>query len=194
MVEVMKIILTSFKKFHAGTPTLSAANPAAAHLWSMPLPESPGHSGARLGQSLMGSLLLFPGSWCAQIFVSSGPRARLCSRPLLTCTSAGDTQTFKGRSASVSVGSSDVLKVVFDPSKHLWQLWGLILNAISPLLLSCWGFSFALEHGVSFSGGIQHSSVDGCFAASCNFGVLTGEDECTSFYSAVFIITLLVIW
>ena len=93
-----------------------------------------------------------------------------------------------------SLGSSDVLKVVFDPSKHLWQLWGLILNAISPLLLSCWGFSFALEHGVSFSGGIQHSSVDGCFTASCNFGVLTGEDECTSFYSAIFIITLQVIW
>ena len=176
MVEVMKITFTSFKKFHAGTATLSAANPAAAHLWSMPLPETPGHSGARLGQSLVGSLLLFPGSWCAQIFVSSGPRARLCSWLLLTCTSAVDTQTFKGRSASVSVGSSDVYKVFFDPSKHLWQLWGLILNVISPLLLSCWGFSFALEHGVSFFGGIQYPSVDGWSAVSCNFGVLTGED------------------
>ena len=62
MVEEMKIMATSFKKFHAGTATLSAANPAAAHLWSMPLPETPGHSGARLGQSLVGSLLLFPGS------------------------------------------------------------------------------------------------------------------------------------
>ena len=32
-----------------------------------------------------------------------------------------------------------------------WQIngWGLILNANSPLLLSCWGFSFALGHGVS---------------------------------------------
>ena len=75
MVEVMKIILTSFKKFHAGTATLSAANPGAGHLRPMPLPETPGHSGASLGQSLVESLLLFPGSWCAQIFVSAAPRA-----------------------------------------------------------------------------------------------------------------------
>ena len=61
-------------------------------------------------------------------------------------------------------------------------------------LLSCLGFSFALEHGVAFFGGIQYSFVDGCSAASCNFGVLTGEDEFTSFYSAVFIITLQVTW
>jgi len=36
-----------------------------------------------------------------------------------------------------------------------------------------------------FFDGIQHSPVDGCSAASCNFGVLTGEDECVSFYSAI---------
>ena len=75
---------------------------------------------------------------------------------------------------------------MFEPSKHLWRVWGLILNMISPLLLSCWGFSFALGHGVCFFGGIQHSAVNGCSAASCNFGVLAGEDECTSFYSTVF--------
>ena len=61
----------------------------------------------------------------------------------------------------------------------------MILNIISPLLLSCWGFSFALRHGVSFFGGIQHSPVDGCSAASCNFGVLAGEDEPTSSYSTI---------
>ena len=35
--------------------------------------------------------------------------------------SAGDTQTFKGRSGSVSVGSlgPGVHKVLFEPSKHL---------------------------------------------------------------------------
>ena len=62
----------------------------------------------------------------------------------------------------------------------------MILNMILPLLLSCWGFSFALGHEVSFFGGIQHSFVDGCSAVNCNFGVLTGEDERTSFYSAIF--------
>ena len=47
------------------------------------------------------------------------------------------------------------------------------------------GFSFALGCGISFFGGIQHSPVDGSSAASCNFGVLTEEDELTSFYSAI---------
>ena len=32
---------------------------------------------------------------------------------------------------------------------HLWCVWDLNLNMISPLLQSCWGFSFALGHGVS---------------------------------------------
>ena len=44
-----------------------------------------------------------------------------------------------------------------------------------------------------FFGGIQHSPVDGCSAASCNFGVLTGEDERTSFYSVILIPTEAVI-
>ena len=43
-----------------------------------------------------------------------------------------------------------VHKVLFEPSEHLWWVWGLILNAILPLLPTCWGFSFALGHGVSF--------------------------------------------
>ena len=71
-------------------------------------------------------------------------------------------------------------KVLFVPSEHLWRVWGLILNVISPLLPSFWGFSFALGCGLSFFGGIQHSPVNGFSAASCNFGVLAGQDERTS--------------
>ena len=41
-------------------------------------------------------------------------------RPLLICTSAGDTQTLKGRSGSVSVGPHGVHKVLFDP----WSISG----------------------------------------------------------------------
>ena len=67
-------------------------------------------------------------------------------------------------------------KVLFEPSEHLWYVWGLILNAISPLLPSCWGFSFDLGCGISFFDGIQHSPVDGCSAVSCNFGVLAGDE------------------
>ena len=73
------------------------------------------------------------------------------------------------------------------PSKHLWRGWGLLLKVTVPLLPSYCGFSFALGCGVSFFGGFQHFSVSGCSAASCSFGVLAGEDECTSFYSAIFV-------
>ena len=61
----MKIMATSFKRSHAGT-AIRVPRPAAGHCWSTPLPETSGHSQASLGQSLVGSLLLFPGSWCAK--------------------------------------------------------------------------------------------------------------------------------
>ena len=56
---------------------------------------------------------------------------------------------------------------------------------IVPLLPSCCSFSFVLDCGVSFFGGTQQSPVNGCSAASCDFGVLTEEDECRSFYSTL---------
>ena len=40
MVEVMKIMETSFKRSHARTAALSAPNPAAGHHQPMPLPDS----------------------------------------------------------------------------------------------------------------------------------------------------------
>ena len=69
MVEVMKITATSFKRSHACTAALSAPDSAEGHRRPMPLQETPRHSRASLGQSLMGSLLLSPGSWCTQAFV-----------------------------------------------------------------------------------------------------------------------------
>ena len=69
MVEVMKIMVLSFKRSHACTATLSAPNPAAGHRRPTPPPETPGHSRASLGQSLVRALLLSPGSWCTQGFV-----------------------------------------------------------------------------------------------------------------------------
>ena len=69
MVEVMKIMATSFERSHAVTAVLSAPDPAAGHCQHTPPPEAPGHSQAILGQSLVGSLPLSPGSWCTQAFV-----------------------------------------------------------------------------------------------------------------------------
>ena len=127
--------------------------------------------------------LLQEGLCHTQVCCTQSPCPR--GRPLLTCISAGDTQTLKSISGSVSVGTPGVQKVLFEHSKHLWRIWGLILNMISHLLQSCLGFSFALGCGVSFFGGIQPSPCDGCLAVRCNFEVLGGEDECLSFYSAI---------
>ena len=66
MVEVMKIMVTSFKRSHACPATLTAPNPEAGHHWPTPPLETLGHSQTSLGQSLVGSLLLSPGSWCTQ--------------------------------------------------------------------------------------------------------------------------------
>ena len=103
-----------------------------------------------------------------------------CGRPQLTRTFTGDTQTQFWLSLCGASGSW-CTQGLCEPSEHLWWLRGLILNVISPILPSSWGFSFAPGSEVSFFGGIQHSPVDGCSAVSCSFGVLTGEDEHTSF-------------
>ena len=123
------------------------------------------------------------GLWHTKVCCTQSPCP--CGRPLLTHTSAGDTHTQFFLSLR-RVSGSCCTQSLFGPSGRLWRVWGLILNVISPLLPSCWGFSFALGCGVSFFGGIQHSLVNGCSAVSCNFGVLTGEKECMSFYSATY--------
>ena len=51
------------------TVVFSAHDLTAGHCQLTALPENPGHSQASVAQSLEGSLLLFPGSWCPQAFV-----------------------------------------------------------------------------------------------------------------------------
>ena len=58
---------TSFKRAHACTATL--ITPAAGHHRPTTPLETPRHSQASLGQSLVGSVLLSPGSWCTQGFI-----------------------------------------------------------------------------------------------------------------------------
>ena len=70
MVEVMKTMATSFKRAWARTAELSAPDTAPGHCRPTPLLETLEHSQARLlGQSLVGLLMLSPGSWCTQGFV-----------------------------------------------------------------------------------------------------------------------------
>ena len=58
-----ELVATSLKRSHA---SLSAFDPAGGHCQPTPLPETPGHPWASLGQSLVGSLLPSPGSWCTR--------------------------------------------------------------------------------------------------------------------------------
>ena len=62
----MRIMVISFKRSHTCTATLSAPNPVAGHCQPTPPSKTLGHSQASLDQSLVGPLLLSPGSWCAQ--------------------------------------------------------------------------------------------------------------------------------
>ena len=66
MVEVMKIMATSFRRSCACTATLGTPDPAADHCQPTPLSETAGHWQASLGQFLVESLLLSPWSWCIQ--------------------------------------------------------------------------------------------------------------------------------
>ena len=66
MVEVMKIMATSFKRIPCMYCYTHCPQPSSRPHWPMPLLETPGYSQASLGQSLVGSLLLSPGSWCTQ--------------------------------------------------------------------------------------------------------------------------------
>ena len=129
-----------------------------SHLESSPIPTRDSWTlRGSLGQSLVGSLLLSPGSWCTrgvvcalqesvspvlckfwwlcgvvngdllqdglchtQVCCTQSPCP--CGRPQLTYTTTGDTQTFKGRTGSVSVASAGVHKVSFAPSEHLWRV------------------------------------------------------------------------
>ena len=82
-----------------------------------------------------------------------------CSSQLLTCTSTGDTQTQFCLSLC-GVFRSWCIQGIFEPSKHLCWVWGLILNEIFPLpnillgLLLCpwmWGVSskFVQHHAAT---------------------------------------------
>ena len=164
-------------------------DPAAGHHRPTLLPELHGHSQASLGHSLVGSLLLSPGSWCAQDLVcalqeSVSPvlckfwqlycgvngdllqeglcHTQVCmpypgllhpeplppQQPTADQYASEDTQTQFCLSLC-GVSGSWCTQGLFEPSERLWRVWGLILNSILPLLLSCWGFSFALGHGIS---------------------------------------------
>ena len=147
------MMVTSFNRSQAHTAALSSPNPAAGHHWPTPPPETLGQSQASLAQSLVGSLLLSPGSWCTQGSVCAlqesvflvlskfwwlygGVNGDLlqqglchtqvcctqspcpCGSALLTCISAGDSQTQFSFSLC-GVSGSWCAQGLFEPFEHL---------------------------------------------------------------------------
>ena len=118
-----------------------------------------------------------------QVCCSQSP----CPHSRLLLTHAGDTQTLKNRSGSVSCGV---------PGS--WHAQGFVSALRAPL--EGMGFDSKCDFSpptlfeasplpldaVSFLGRLHHSPVSGCSAVRCDLGVLRGEDTRTSFYSAIF--------
>ena len=158
----------------------------------LPLPLSQRQATANAGL-LMGSLFLFPGSWCAHCFVCAlraSPFSpvlwKFCNQIPLSFKVG-----FPGFPSLCRIPRLGSLMWVgprsFAVGEFLWycgsSVWvthpagmGFDFNMIAPLLPSRCSFSFVLGHGVSFFWS-KHPRVNGCSAASCDFGVPT--DECT---------------
>ena len=95
------------------------------------------------------------------LMVTSSKRAYCTQSPCPTavcCWPVLPQETLKHNSGSVT--GSWCAQALFEPSEHLWRVWGLILNVILPLLPSCWASPLPLDVGYLF-GGIQHS-VNSC--------------------------------
>ena len=69
MAQAVKIMGISFKMSCVGSAMPSATHPGAGYCQTMPPPKASGHWQECLVLSLVGSLLLSPGSWCTQGFV-----------------------------------------------------------------------------------------------------------------------------
>ena len=81
------------------------------------------------------------------------PRSAAPSAPV-PAPATGSSELYLHRRCSNTVLSQSLwgprvlwTQDLFESSRHLWWEWGLSLNLNSPLLLSCWGFSFVLGIG-----------------------------------------------
>ena len=168
MVEVMKIMTTSFKRCQVCIAALSAPKPTAGHCQPMPPSEAPGYSQTSLSLSLVGSRLLSPGFWCTQDFVYAFQESvspvlcKFCNQaaprapaPVSGCcwpVPLQETQTQVCLSPYAVSGS-------WGTQSFVWALWAslagmgfnLKCDFILPTVLQ--EFSFALGRAVSLFGG-----------------------------------------
>ena len=121
---------------------------AQGSVWA--LQESVSQSCVSSGGSMAGLMATSPIRWLM-------PYPRLLHPdPLPLQQATADLYLLKRHSDIVclslcGISGSWCTQAMFEPSERLWQVWGLILIVISPLLPYCWGFSFAVGCGVSQS-------------------------------------------
>ena len=120
MVEVMKIMVTSFKISCACTAALSAPNPAAG--WSMPPPETPGYLQA-FWVSLLGhcSFLLGPGAHKVLFVPSKGlfPQSCVSSGGSMVGLMATSSKRAYATSRSIALRSPAPVASHFCPQETL---------------------------------------------------------------------------
>ena len=104
---------TSFKRTYASTIVFTAPDPMAGHCWPTSPQGTPGPSQASLAQFLVGSLLLSPGSWCAQGFVcalqESRP-SRTINRVSWHCTGGSGQNHSQRKEMQVAKGQNGCLR------------------------------------------------------------------------------------
>ena len=130
--------------------------PGPHNILSMPSKSVFPQSCVSSGGSMMG-LMAAVSKWAYAIPRSTAPRA--------PTSAAGHflpippQETLRHSSVSVSGGLWVLLHTSYVwASEPLWQVWDLILNVVCTLLPACWGFFFALGHGISpqnLSGAMQ---------------------------------------
>ena len=109
------------------TAAANGPDPAADHCQTTVLQETPTHSQASLAQSFVGSLLLFPESWCSQGFVCVLQESlfhpalwKFCNQIPLTFTS-GDSQSL------CQIPRLGSLMCILEPSQQCEKLFGIIV-------------------------------------------------------------------
>ena len=112
-----------------------APNPAAGHCRPMPLPETPGHSQASLGQSLVESLLLSPGSWWAQ-----GSVCALQESVSQSCVSSGGSMVglmVTSSNRAYAIPRSAAPRAPAPAAGHCWPV--PLQETLTVLSQSLWG-------------------------------------------------------
>ena len=177
-------------------------------IWQAPanpcLLTRPSNTSRRFRFSLLWSLL-FSGSWCTKNFACALQAWSVCfpysygslvikSHCASRSDSLGIPSPFVGSSGWEAWHGFQTFATVryfflyyCSPvcGSPTWWGWDLILSWLCPSYSLAAASSLSLDVGYHFSGRFQHPPVNGCSTASCDFGALTGGDECTSFCSTI---------